>query len=149
MQRLSICLGWHWKGWDKKQHHWTGWPRGNTLDLYPEGTWFKSPGHLRLLWFYLVLPGRCWDNTSIRPCPLPNPFQFIIHLSYRLMLDTVSTIKMKGKAFPVTCHGGTYGCQTSRLPHFLDSHLTGGSEVISLTRRLPFIPRKISGTYFC
>jgi hypothetical protein len=31
----------------------------------------------------------------------------------------------------------------SRLPHFLDSRLTDGGEVISLTHRLLFTPRKI------
>jgi hypothetical protein len=32
------------------------------------------------------------------------------------------------------------GCETSRLPHFLDSRLTDGGEVVSLTRRPPFTP---------
>jgi hypothetical protein len=32
-------------------------------------------------------------------------------------------------------------CVTSRLPHFLDSQLTDGVEVVSLTRRPPFTPR--------
>jgi hypothetical protein len=30
-------------------------------------------------------------------------------------------IHSKGKAIPVTGRGGPYGCETSRLPHFLDS----------------------------
>jgi hypothetical protein len=37
----------------------------------------------------------------------------------------------------------------ARLPHFLDNRLTDGGEVVSLTRRPPFIPRKIPGTHFC
>jgi hypothetical protein len=40
-------------------------------------------------------------------------------------------------------------CQTSRLSHFLENRLTDGGEVVSLTRRQPFTPRKIPGTYFC
>jgi hypothetical protein len=36
----------------------------------------------------------------------------------------------------------------SRLPYFLDSRLTDGGEVVSLTRRPPFTPRKIPGTHF-
>jgi hypothetical protein len=40
-------------------------------------------------------------------------------------------------------------CETSRLPHFLDNRLTDGVEVVRLTRRPPFTPRKISGTHFC
>jgi hypothetical protein len=55
----------------------------------------------------------------------------------------------KGKAIPVTGHEGPYGCETSRLPHFLDSRLTDGGEVVSLTHQLPFTPRKIPGTHFC
>jgi hypothetical protein len=46
----------------------------------------------------------------------------------------------EGKAIPVTGRGGPYGCETSRLPHFLDSRLTDGGEVVSCTRRPPFTP---------
>jgi hypothetical protein len=35
----------------------------------------------------------------------------------------------KGKAIPVTGRGGAWGCETSRLPHFLDTRLTGGREL--------------------
>jgi hypothetical protein len=38
------------------------------------------------------------------------------------------------------------GCGTSRFPHVLDNRLTDGGEVVSLTRRPPFTPRKIPGT---
>jgi hypothetical protein len=54
----------------------------------------------------------------------------------------------KGKAIPVTGHEGPEGCETSRLPHFLDNPLTDGGEV-SPTRRPPFTPIKIPGTRFC
>jgi hypothetical protein len=50
--------------------------------------------------------------------------------------------EVKGKVIPVT---GREGLSTSRLPHFLDNRLTDGGEVVSLTRRLPFTPRKITG----
>jgi hypothetical protein len=33
---------------------------------------------------------------------------------------------MKGKAVPVTGRGSPYGCETSWLPHFLDSRLRDG-----------------------
>jgi hypothetical protein len=36
-----------------------------------------------------------------------------------------------------------------RLPLFLDNRLTDGGEVVSLTRRPPFTPRKTRGTNFC
>jgi hypothetical protein len=32
--------------------------------------------------------------------------------------------KKKGKAIPVADHGGPWGCETSRLPHFLNNRLT-------------------------
>jgi hypothetical protein len=38
--------------------------------------------------------------------------------------------------------GGLRGCETSRLPHFLDNRLTDGGEVFSLTRRPSSTPRK-------
>jgi hypothetical protein len=54
------------------------------------------------------------------------------------------------KAVPVTGRGGPYGCETSRLPHFLDNQLTDGGEVVSLTRPgRPLLPRKIPRTHFC
>jgi hypothetical protein len=55
----------------------------------------------------------------------------------------------KGKGTRITGHGGPKGCESSRLPHFLDSQLTDGSEVVSLKRWLTFIPRKIPCTHFC
>jgi hypothetical protein len=55
----------------------------------------------------------------------------------------------KGKAIPVTRREDPYGCETSRLPHFLDNLITNGSEVVSFTRRPPFTPRKIAVTHFC
>jgi hypothetical protein len=54
-----------------------------------------------------------------------------------------------GKAIPVTSHGGPQGCETSRLPHFLDNWLTDGGKGVSLMRLLPFIPMKIHGIHFC
>jgi hypothetical protein len=55
----------------------------------------------------------------------------------------------KGKAIPVTDRGGPWDCEKSKLPHFKDNPLTDGGEVINLTRRPPFTPRKIPGTHFC
>jgi hypothetical protein len=45
--------------------------------------------------------------------------------------------------------GGPQGCETSRLPHFLDNRLTDGNEVVSLTCWPPFTPRNIPGTHSC
>jgi hypothetical protein len=41
----------------------------------------------------------------------------------------------KGKVIPITGRGGPYGCETSRLPHFLDNRLTDGGKFIGLTRQ--------------
>jgi hypothetical protein len=49
------------------------------------------------------------------------------------------SIKIKGKAVPVTGCGG---------PHFLDSQFTDGGEIVSLMYRSPITPRKIPGTNF-
>jgi hypothetical protein len=69
---------------------------------------------------------------------------------YQDSLPGVDSYKSKGKskAIPVTGHGGPYGCETSMLPHFLDSRFTDGGEVVSLTHRSPFTPRNISATHF-
>jgi hypothetical protein len=61
----------------------------------------------------------------------------------------MSGANLKGKAVPVTGHEGHEGCERSRLPHFLDSRLTDGGEVVTLTRRPPFTPGKIPGTHLC
>jgi hypothetical protein len=49
-------------------------------------------------------------------------------------------ISVKSKAIPVTGRVGPEGCETSRLPHFLDSQLTDGGETVSIKRRPPFTP---------
>jgi hypothetical protein len=51
--------------------------------------------------------------------------------------DTVmaQSVTGKGKAIPVTGREGPYGCETSRVPHFLDNRLTDGGEVDSLKLR--------------
>jgi hypothetical protein len=48
------------------------------------------------------------------------------------------------KAVPVTGRGSPRGCETSRIPHFLDSRLTDGAEVVRLRRRPPFTPQEDS-----
>jgi hypothetical protein len=53
-----------------------------------------------------------------------------------IIIIIIIKIKIKGKAIPVTGRGDPQGCETSRLPHFLDTRLTEGGEVVSPTRRL-------------
>jgi hypothetical protein len=40
-----------------------------------------------------------------------------------------SSAEDKNKAIPVAGRGGPYGCETSRLPHYLDNRLSDGGEV--------------------
>jgi hypothetical protein len=63
---------------------------------------------------------------------LASLFFFFFFLEYVTELEnlfsTVAEVK-KSKAIPVTGRGGPLGCETSRLPHFLDNLLTHGGEV--------------------
>jgi hypothetical protein len=52
-------------------------------------------------------------------------------------------VKRKSKVFPVTGRGGPQGCETSRLPHFLNNRLIDDGEVVSRTRRPSFNPRNL------
>jgi hypothetical protein len=45
---------------------------------------------------------------------------------------------------PVTMLRGPQGCETSRLPHFLDNRLTDGVQDISLKHRSLFTPQEDS-----
>jgi hypothetical protein len=65
------------------------------------------------------------------------------------MASNSMMVKRRGKDIPLTGHEDPWVCETSRLLHLLDSRLTDGGEVVSITRRPPFIPRKIPGTHFC
>jgi hypothetical protein len=46
--------------------------------------------------------------------------------------------QMKSKAIPVTGHVGPLGCETSRLPNFLDNRLTDDGQVASFALRQRF-----------
>jgi hypothetical protein len=65
------------------------------------------------------------------------------------MLHPPGKGKGNSKIVPVTGRGGLLGCETSRLPHFLDNRLTDAGKFAGLTRRSPFTPTKIPGTHFC
>jgi hypothetical protein len=49
--------------------------------------------------------------------------------------------KGKGKDILVTGHGGPWGCERLRLPHYLDKRLLDGGKVVSPTRRPHFTLR--------
>jgi hypothetical protein len=68
----------------------------------------------------------------------------VIPFIYTLLLMRVPFTD-KVKAIPITDRGGPYGCETSRLPHFLYNRLTDGGEVVSLTRRSAALyPQEVS-----
>jgi hypothetical protein len=64
---------------------------------------------------------------------------------YDIKINTyVLKVKKKGKASPVTGHGDPQGCETSSLPHFLETRLKDGSEEVSLKRRPPLTSQEDS-----
>jgi hypothetical protein len=75
------------------------------------------------------------------------PTSVVKFMNNKIFLSrNVINLPVKSKAIPVTGREGPSGCETSRVPHFLDSRLT---EIVSPTHRPPFPPRKIPGTHFC
>jgi hypothetical protein len=60
-------------------------------------------------------------------------FYLVIHLSDYIHI--INTIIIESKTIPVIRHGGLEGCEMLRIPECLDSVLTDGSKVISLTHR--------------
>jgi hypothetical protein len=58
-------------------------------------------------------------------------------------------VQLEGKSISVTRRAGSYGCETSRLPHFLQNRLTIGGEVVILMRLPSFTLKKIPDTHFC
>jgi hypothetical protein len=57
--------------------------------------------------------------------------------------------EVKSKAIPITGRGGLWGCETLKIPHFLDSLCVDGSEVVSLMCWQCFISQEDPGTHFC
>jgi hypothetical protein len=80
----------------------------------------------------------CASTSIVSPLTIFGRKHFQIHLSR-------SGNHIKDKDIPITGRGDPWGCETSRIPYFLDDRLTDGYEV-SLTRRPSFTPKKIRGT---
>jgi hypothetical protein len=74
-----------------------------------------------------------WSDKRFSTCPME-----------------IQRLKEKVKLSVLTGYGGPWVCEKSRLQYFLDSRLTDGDKVVSLTCWLPFAPpplsRKIPGT---
>jgi hypothetical protein len=71
-----------------------------------------------------------------------HPIVFVVEIQC-ILSDAKSR---EGKVIPVK--GRPIGFETSRIPHFLDSRLTDGREIVSLMRRPHFVLLKIPGTHF-
>jgi hypothetical protein len=69
------------------------------------------------------------DRDFFQQNPKPS---FLMSSAYFLPHDASDS----DKAIPITSHGGTQGCATSRLPYFIDNRITDGGKVVSL-KRLP------------
>jgi hypothetical protein len=83
----------------------------------------------------------------VRSCKLTLKIRSYLTRIYKLPAIEIR-ISIK-KLFPVTGREGPWGCETSRLPHFIDNRLTDGVEDVSLKRRPAVLyPRKIPGTHF-
>jgi hypothetical protein len=117
---------------------------GPTLGQEPRVTVFQNRALRRIVgpkWREVTAGGK---NSTVKSFIICVPQRAI----YRIK-DINGARNTHGKANPVTGRRGPQGCDTSRLPHFLDNRLTDGDEVVSLTRRTPFTARKIPGTHFC
>jgi hypothetical protein len=57
-------------------------------------------------------------------------------------------VQKRGKAIPVTGREGPWGCETSKLPHFLDNQLIDGGVVVCLMRQPLFTPQEDSWCSF-
>jgi hypothetical protein len=82
------------------------------------------------------------------PCCFINYFNYSSFYTSFELSSWYSQAMIKGKRVLVTGRGGPQSCERSRLLYFLENRLTDGSEVVSLTRRSPLIPKKILGTHF-
>jgi hypothetical protein len=73
-----------------------------------------------------------------------NPLEYRKEIPLINRSNSTRFLWIKSKAVPVRGREGPYGCETSRLPHFLDNRLTNSCEVVSLMRQPPFTPQEDS-----
>jgi hypothetical protein len=92
-----------------------------------------------------LLPVVLWEKSKIAcgSCvPLPSPPLVSPIYEWYCLLKCIKTVK--SKSIPATGHRGRYGYEMLRIPHCLDSLLTGGGKVVSPTHRpLALLPRNI------
>jgi hypothetical protein len=90
--------------------------------------------------------GRILSRNVVK-CP-PNYLGSHPRKHYRPYSYIILYRVVKDKAIPLTSREGQYDCEISRLKHVLDNGLTDCGEVVSLTRRPPFTPRKVLRAHF-
>jgi small-conductance mechanosensitive channel len=77
---------------------------------------------------------------------LQTRLRILICFIYIIMLLT--SVCIKGKAFPLQAWSGPEGSRKLRFPDFMTTAQDGG-KVISLTHRPPLPPGNTPGTHFC
>jgi hypothetical protein len=64
------------------------------------------------------------------------------HMTNKMSGRATAVKKNCSKKVKVPGREDPYGCETLRLPHYLDNRLTDGGNVVSFTRRQLFTPQK-------
>jgi hypothetical protein len=85
----------------------------------------------------IILVSQYVNNTV--QCMTVNTYSASVTEHAVQMTDGIKKSK-QGKAIPVTGREGPYGCETLRLPHFLDNRLTDGVRMSALCAGRPFSP---------
>jgi hypothetical protein len=103
--------------------------------------WTAHPWHeMSSSWTLILLP-----NFSIA-----HRLRYTKRIHQLLFTRNCAIILIHGDVFAITIIVKSYPCnRPSRLPHFLDNRLIDGGELVSLTSRSLFTPRKIPSTHFC
>jgi hypothetical protein len=85
-----------------------------------------------------------WASSLVLGVVLQAPHRekIIFLRNVRKALGLGRVLWINDLVIPVTGHGGPSGCETLRVPHYLDNRLTDGGKVVSLTRRPLFTPQE-------
>jgi hypothetical protein len=106
--------------------------------------------------FIKLLPLGQWGGRGASSSFCPR-FRIVLQQVQFIFSPTISSIYIqsnnnkfidKSKTNADTGRGGPWGYDTSRIPYFLNNRLTDSGEVVSVTCRPRFTPRKILGYSF-
>jgi hypothetical protein len=94
-------------------------------------------------WLHATIPNKHKVGRRLCYSSALNVIQILLAVPESVHHTTLHSFwDSNSKAVPVTDRGGPYGCHKSRIPHSLDKRLTGGDEVVALTRRPRSTPQK-------